>query len=267
MERRSVGDGRYELLEQIGEGGMASVWRAHDRRLGVERAVKLMRPQLTSASARTRFDREARLMARLEHPHVVPVHDVGSDGDVWYMVMSLLRSGSVAGHVDAFGPLAPRQACQVVQSVLDALQAAHAAGIVHRDVKPQNVLIDDRGEVRLADFGIARSTDRSMTHTGAVLGTFAFMPPEQRVNSKDADARSDLYAVGALLVAVLLGELPQDLFHPAALAAQAERIPAPLRPFVERCTRFTPAERYDDAAAALAALRAAAEALPPDPPE
>jgi hypothetical protein len=271
LERRTLGDGRYELLDQIGRGGMATVWRALDTRLGVERAVKILQPQAprTTRTARDRFDREARLMARLEHPHIVPVHDVGIDGDRIFMVMSLLRGGALSDLLERHGPMSPRRACAVTEGVLRALATAHAHGVIHRDVKPQNVLIDDLGTPRLADFGIARvvQEDGALTRTGAVMGTYAFMAPEQRSNAREADPRSDIYAVGAQLMALLTAQVPYDLHHPDALAMQVAGLPDPLRAFVARCTRFVPGERYATALDALAALQAAVSELPPEPDE
>ena len=268
MDRRTLGEGRYELLDQIGQGGMASVWRAIDTRLGVERAIKILTPRTQGTqTAQTRFDREARLMARLEHPHIVPVHDVGTEGNQIYMVMSLLRGGTAADHLERCGPMPPRQACTVVDGVLRALVAAHANGVIHRDVKPQNILIDDHGVPRLTDFGIARvvQEDGVLTRTGAVMGTYAFMAPEQRSNAREADPRSDIYAVGALLVMLLTAQIPYDLHHPDAFAAQTALIPELLRAWVHQATRFDPVERQPSAGEALAQLQALVAQLPPDP--
>ena len=269
VDPRTLGNGRYELLEQIGQGGMATVWRARDTRLGVERAVKILAPKgsTSTTTARDRFDREARLMAQLEHPHVVPVHDVGVENGRIYMVMSLFRGGSVADYLERHGPMPPRLASFVAEGVLKALGTAHSSGVIHRDVKPQNILIDDHGLPRLTDFGIARvlQEDGQLTRTGAVMGTYAFMAPEQRGNAREADPRSDIYAVGALIVMLVTGQIPYDLHHPEAFAAQTKTVPEPLRAWVDKAVRFSPAERHASAEEALRELVSAVSELPPDP--
>ena len=265
MENTTFAEGRYVLREPLGAGGMATVYRAQDTRLGVERAIKVLRADyLRSESIQARFEREARVMARLEHPHVVPVHDVAREGDQIYLVMSLLSAGSLQDHLDRYGPLAPRIAVQAVVGVLSALQAAHQLGIVHRDIKPHNVLVDNQGAPRLTDFGIAHDADdRSITKTGALMGTWSYMAPEQRAGHR-VDTRADIYAVGCLLAALLTADEPHDLHNREAHQRQLEGIPAPLRAFVERCTRYHPQDRFPSAAAAREILIQLYETLPLD---
>ncbi len=266
MTSRTLANGRYELLHELGEGGMATVWRAMDHRLEVERAVKILAPGFAgSVSVRERFRREARLMAQLDHPNIVGVHDVGEDGAATYIVMSLLERGSAYDHLKRFGPMPPGQARQLAMDVLRALEAAHAIGVVHRDIKPHNVLIDVLGHARLTDFGIARSTkDKTLTRTGALMGTWAFMAPEQRNSAKDTDARSDIYAVGAMIVNLVRDIEPHDLHNAESHATQLKGLPDALARFVVACTRYNPEERFESATAAREAL--AGIALPPDPP-
>src|SRR5215475_6310343 len=148
-------DGRYELQSVIGRGGMAVVWQGHDLRLGRPVAVKVLdRAGMTELSIATRFDQEARTVARLAHPNIVTIHDVGMDLNVPYLVMELVDGQSLHDLLDA-GPLDVPQVVQIASQVSDALQAAHAAGIVHRDVKPANILITPTGVVKVCDFGIA----------------------------------------------------------------------------------------------------------------
>lgn len=258
MPPRTLADGRYELLEPLGEGGMAAVYRAIDHRLDVHRAIKLLSPKyVKSRNLKQRFYREAKLMARLEHPAIVGVHDVGEvDGSV-FIVMSLHPHGSVHDHLKRFGPMPAAQAVEVIRAVLRALVAAHRIGVVHRDIKPHNVLIDEHGNARLADFGIAHSsTDHTLTRTGALMGTWAYMAPEQRHSAKATDARSDLYAVGAMLLALLKDTEPHDLHNAESHAEQLEGIEPGLAAFIQTCTRYRPEERYDNASAALEALDA-----------
>jgi len=258
-------EGRYELLSLLGQGGMAEVWRGLDHRFEVERAIKVMLPGIRrSGAAQARFEREARLMARLEHPHVVPVHDVGTHDGRLYLVMSLL-SGSLEDELQADGRLHPARAARMVSGVLDALVAAHEHGVVHRDIKPHNILVDDRDQPRLTDFGIASNAEeQGLTRTGAVMGTLAYMAPEQRASARRVDGRADLYAVGALLFALVTGEDPTELDHPEGRDQRLGMLPEVLVGFVERSCRRAPGQRFPTAAEAREALDAARQQMPDD---
>ncbi|MEU4537630.1 protein kinase [Streptosporangium sp. NPDC023825] len=219
MAERKVA-GRYRLLEHIGEGGMGIVWRAHDELLDRVVAVKEVRYRGVDEAARTdlnrRTIREARTAGRLDHPSVVIVHDVvEEDGRPW-IVMQLVRSRSLGEIVRSGGPLPPERVASVGLHVLGALRAAHAAGVLHRDVKPENVLLADDGRVVLTDFGIASMTQETgITRTGAMVGTPAFLPPE-RLHGLPATPESDLWSLGATLYAALEGRPP---FERATAAA------------------------------------------------
>ncbi|TDC68884.1 serine/threonine protein kinase [Actinomadura sp. GC306] len=207
--------GRYRLTSLLGRGGMGAVWHARDERLDREVAVKELRlpERLTEEQRRTwsaRLDREARAAARLKHPGIVTVHDriTGEDGRPW-IVMELVHGRSLADLVEAEGPLPPHRVAQIGLQVLDALRAAHRAGITHRDVKPANVLLESQ-RVVLTDFGIAAvDGDATLTRTGAVIGTPAFMSPEQ-VRGLEAGPASDLWSLGATLYAAVEGRPPFD---------------------------------------------------------
>ena len=263
-----LGGGRYRLLAELGVGGMATVYRTWDTRLQVERAVKVLAPAFAQRpKARERFETEARLMARLHHPHIVTVHDVGHDpdpaGDRAYIVMELVPGGSLADRVMREGAMAPAQAAAMMRDVCRALEAAHEAGVIHRDVKPHNVLLDRAGLAKVTDFGIAHADSReiSLTRTGAVLGTWAFMAPELRLNAKQADARSDLYAVGASLYMIATACQPLDLHASNVREHLLADVPGPLRQIIERATEYRPESRYASAAELAAALDAAIPAL------
>ncbi len=265
----SIGAGRYQLLGLLGSGGMASVHRAYDSRLDVERAIKVLAPRLAGNPAqRERFVNEARTMAKLHHPNVVTVHDVDVDDGRAYLVMEILPGGSLVDRVTAGGPLAPRLAVDVVAGLLEGLEVAHDAGVVHRDIKPHNVLLDAKGVPKLTDFGIARVTtaDRSMTRTGAVMGTLAYMAPEQRLSSKDVDARADIYAVGCTLYALISGREPFDL-HATELHDQTfAGIEPLLADVIKRATRARPDDRFGTAAQMREALVGLRPRLPEAPP-
>ncbi|MEQ1504947.1 MAG: serine/threonine-protein kinase, partial [Myxococcota bacterium] len=208
--------GRYRLLEPIGVGGSSAVYRAWDERDDAFRAVKLLAPHLSAnPTVRSRLLHEAAVMRRLEHPNVVRLYDAGVDGERVYLVLELMAGGSMIERLADGGPLPPRMAVQALTSVLSALQLAHDHGIVHRDVKPHNVLLDAAGVPKVGDFGIARHDDATMTRTGVVLGTLAYMPPEQKSSSRRVDGRADLYAAGATLHALLTGRAPHDLYAAA----------------------------------------------------
>lgn len=201
-------DGRYTVLRHLADGGMGSVYVARDERLGREVALKVMRPDLATDPAFVeRFRAEAQSAARLTDQHVVAVYDQGRDGNVVFLAMELVHGQTLRQRLDEVGALTPREALGVMDAILTALAAAHSIGLVHRDVKPENVLIRDDGVVKVADFGLARavSTRTSTALGGGVLGTFAYVSPEQ-VRAGVADARSDVYSAGLVLFEMLTGQ-------------------------------------------------------------
>ena len=201
-------DGRYLVRERVARGGMATVYAALDRRLDRQVAVKVMHAHLADdADFTARFVREARSAARLSHPNVVQVFDQGADGDVVYLTMEFLHGRTLREVLAVEGVLTPREALEVAEPMLDALAAAHRAGIVHRDVKPENVVLTDDGRVKVADFGLARAASASTATAGLLLGTVAYLSPEL-VARGVADARSDVYAVGVMLYEMLTGSQP-----------------------------------------------------------
>ncbi|MFH1469177.1 MAG: serine/threonine-protein kinase, partial [Pseudomonadota bacterium] len=266
----TLAEGRYRLIEVIGSGGMASVYRAYDTRLQVPRAIKVLLPALaTRERLRKRFEAEARTMALLEHRNIVRVYDVGNEGNRVYIVMELVEGGSLVDRLEAHGPLPPRQAVDVCMHVLAGLSVAHDRHIIHRDIKPHNVLLTGDGEVRVTDFGIARVAERedNLTKTGAIMGTWGFMAPEQRDNSKGVDARADLYSVAATLYSCVTNQTPMDLFAAALDSKMLARIPEPIAEVVRKATAYDRNDRYSDAADMSAALTAVRERLPPVPPD
>lgn len=249
--------GRYQLLDPVGAGGMATVWRAWDHRLETERAIKVLAPHLAMRpDLRGRFELEAQTMARLHHPHIVTVHDVAEDRGQPFLVMELMHGGSLWGWIERCGPMAPDLARSVILALLGALAEAHATGVIHRDVKPHNVLLARDGTPRLTDFGIARLIDRAspLTHTGAVLGTPAYMAPELRDGGMRADVRSDLYAVGATWYALLTGQQPFDIYAVEHRDRLMEGIGPEEVALIQRATSYWPHERFADAAEMARAL-------------
>ena len=255
-------DGRYELREPLGKGGMASVFLAFDNELATHRAVKLVTHQTTAEDPRRRrLRREAQAMAQLCHPHVVQVFDIGSEGPVDYVVMELAPGGSLADQLEQHGPMPTNVAVGWTLDVLSALSAAHAAGIVHRDVKPQNVLVDSLGRAMLADFGIALITDDEVrrTRTGIAMGSLAYMPPEQRLDAARVTHRADLYAVGSTLYRLLTHESAVDLFLADAESPRWNGVDPELAAILRKACANEPAHRFGSA---LAFARALAEWVP-----
>ena len=200
-------DGRYRVLRRIADGGMATVYLALDERLDREVALKVMHQHLThDESFVTRFRREARSSASLSHPNVVAVYDQGDDDGCIFLVMEYVPGQTLRDVLRDEGLLSPRAALDVLEPVLQALAEAHAKGLIHRDVKPENVILNDNGTVKVADFGLARAvTSQTVTSTqGVLLGTVAYLAPEQ-VERGIADARSDVYAAGLMLFEMLTG--------------------------------------------------------------
>lgn len=236
---------------------MAVVYRAWDGLLQTERAVKVLRQELRDdADARARLLQEARTLARIRHPSVLDVHDVGDEGGRLYLVMELLE-GNLADDVDRRGPLAPAAALAALDDVLGALEACHASGVIHRDVKPSNLLRHADGSVRLGDFGTARVelAGGPRTQLGATIGTYAYMAPEQVEDATAIDGRADLYAAGATLLTLLTGAVPHGLVNASRRPLLLEQVPEPVRALVDRATRPDAGERFPDAASMRAEVR------------
>src|SRR3954467_9300013 len=219
-DRISLPD-RYRVIRHLANGGMASVWEAHDQMLDRDVAVKLLAPHLSEDErAPQRFQREARAAAGLSsHPHVVTIYDVGEHDGRTFMVMELMRGGSVADVLRKEGKIDRKRALRWLREAASALDAAHAAGIVHRDIKPANLLLDEHDRLAIGDFGIARlAWEEQVTQTGQVLGTAAYISPEQAMGEA-ATAASDRYSLAVVAFELLTGEKP----------FQAEDFPAPAR--------------------------------------
>ena len=212
-------DGRYLVGERIARGGMASVFKATDQRLGREVAVKVMHHGLgDDATFTQRFEREAQAAAQLNHRHVVSVFDQGTDGEITYLVMEYVPGRTLRDLMRDETPMKPARALELLAQELVALSASHAAHLIHRDIKPENVLITPDGEVKVADFGLARAVSAATTATGGTLiGTVSYLAPEIVVN-EGADARSDVYACGAMLYEMLTGEKPHSGESPIQVA-------------------------------------------------
>lgn len=266
-------DERYRVLRHIADGGMGSVYVALDQRLERHIALKVMREDFARDSAFVeRFRREARSAARLTHPNVVGVYDQGSDEGRLFLAMELVTGRTLRAWLGEVGALTPRESLDVLDAVLRALAAAHQAGIIHRDIKPENVLIGDDGAVKVADFGLARAVSTHSSTSGTMLGTVAYLAPEQ-VERGIADARSDVYAAGLLLFEMLTGRKAVEGESPIHVAYQhvhgtipapSEQIPglpAELDALVRWATQRDPDDRPVDAAALLTQLRGSRSVL------
>ncbi|MFJ4003488.1 Stk1 family PASTA domain-containing Ser/Thr kinase [Streptomyces sp. NPDC090023] len=256
-------DGRYRVEARIAVGGMATVYRALDIRLDRVLALKVMHPALAADGAFVdRFIREAKSVARLSHPNVVQVFDQGTDGGYVYLAMEYVAGCTLRDVLRERGALRPRAALDILEPVLAALGAAHRAGFVHRDMKPENVLIGDDGRVKVADFGLVRAVDTVTSTTGSVLGTVSYLAPEQ-IEQGTADPRVDVYACGVVLYEMLTGAKPHSGDSPAQVIYKHlnDDVPPPsalvpglayeLDELVAAATARTPALRPSDAAALL----------------
>jgi beta-lactam-binding protein with PASTA domain len=225
-------DGRYQVEAQVAMGGMATVYRAMDIRLDRQVALKVMHADLArDEEFVNRFIGEAKAVARLSHPNVVQVFDQGRDGPYLYLAMEFLPGRTLRNLLDERGWFPPREALAIMVPLLSGLAAAHTAGIVHRDVKPENVLVAPDGHLKVVDFGLARAlTMSSQTRTGLIIGTVAYLAPEQ-VTGTGADARTDIYAAGIVLFELLTGSKPHTGESPLSVAYKHvnEAIPAPSR--------------------------------------
>ncbi|HKD17162.1 MAG TPA: serine/threonine-protein kinase, partial [Thermoanaerobaculia bacterium] len=264
--------GPYEILSPLGAGGMGEVYRAKDTRLERSVAVKVLPSHLSaSAEVRQRFEREAKTVSQLSHPHICALYDVGREGDVEYLVMELLEGETLSERL-ARGPLPLEQTLRYGQEIADALDKAHRQGIVHRDLKPANVMLTKSG-VKLLDFGLAKAmarpaekgsltslpTQQGLTQEGTILGTFQYMAPEQ-LEGKEADARTDVFALGATLYEMATGKKAFSATSQASLITaimSAEPPPissvVPMSPpaldrVVRKCLAKDPEDRWQSAA-------------------
>ncbi len=246
---------RYEVQGSLGSGGMAFVFRARDSSLERPVAIKVLRPQLATAIGAERFIREAKHLANLSHPHLVSVHAAGEADGLYYYVMDLIEDDSL-DRVLARGPLPPATAIQIVAGLLEALEVVHASGLVHRDVKPENIFLQGDHPL-LADFGIAKSMDarKALTKTGAFMGTPAYMSPEQAQGFPVGPA-SDLYSVGQVLFQCITGR--QWSLGASGETVDWSGVPPALRPILTRALQPIPAHRWPDAASFRTALSRAA---------
>lgn len=267
-------DGRYRVEARIASGGMSTVYRGRDVRLDRPVALKVMdRRYAGDQQFLTRFHREARAIARLKDPGLVSIYDQGSDPAHPFLVMELVEGGTLRELLRERGPMPPHAMTAVLRPVLSGLGVAHHAGLVHRDVKPENVLISDDGEVKLVDFGLVRAiADAGITSTSVILGTAAYLSPEQ-VKGAETGPRSDVYAAGIMAFELLTGTTPFTGDSPLAVANQRldrdvpppssmiAGIPPKLDAFVARATARRPDDRFADAAEMGEALDTLADDL------
>lgn len=259
-------DNRYLIQSKLARGGMSTVYLATDRRLERDVALKVLHPHMAGdPQFLDRLGREAKAAARLSHPHVVGVLDQGEDGPLAYLVMEYIKGHTLRDVIKEKGALTPRLALALIDPVVEGLGAAHAAGLIHRDVKPENVLIADDGRIKIGDFGLARAITTT-TSTGALIGTVAYLSPEL-VMGRQADARSDIYSLGIMLYEMLTGRQPFDGEVPIQVAYQhvnssvgapsalVPGLAAELDELVQWCTANDPDKRPVDGNTLLSELR------------
>jgi hypothetical protein len=251
---RVLGRGRYRIDSLLGRGGMGTVYRGTQLNLDREVAIKVLSPELTGNEAfRRRFRREAGALAALDHPNIVTVHDLDVEDGLHYIVMAYVAGPDgppLSLRELMVEPLEEELALRVVQQTCSALSYAHGRGIVHRDIKPGNILLDAQGNAKLADFGIARvaaaqGVEQTLTVPGSVMGTLRYMAPEQKLDAASADARSDLYSLGVVFYEMLTGQVPEGRFELPAQARQG--LDPRLDGIVDRALRAAAEQRYQSA--------------------
>jgi serine/threonine-protein kinase len=264
-------EAQYEVDKEIGRGGMGIVYSGRDKRLKRPVAIKLLPPELAFRSEiRSRFLREAEMAAQLSHPHIVPIYSVDEREGLVYFVMALVEGENLGTRIARKGPINPDEARRILREVGDALAYAHSQNTVHRDIKPDNILIDGAtGRTMVTDFGIARAvsegSDSKLTATGIAIGTPAFMSPEQSAGDRDIDGRTDLYALGIVAYQMLCGDLPFNATSAPALLVkhlsekpipieQRAMVPPDLARAVMLCLEKNPDDRFPNARAFVQAL-------------
>ncbi len=278
--RQYIGEmiGAYQVVEQIGRGGMATVFKAYQPSMDRYVAIKILPSHFTEDESFVgRFTQEARTLARLEHPHILPVHDYGEQEGTTYLVMRYIKAGTLKDVITRRGPMEPREAVRVLSEVSSALDYAHSQDVIHRDIKPSNILIDERGNTFLTDFGIAKlvADTAQFTASGAIIGTPAYMSPEQGMG-QPVDYRCDLYSLGVVLYELLTGRVPFEAETPLAVLLKHVNAPLPLprqiRPelpeAVERvilkAMAKAPGDRFQSAQQMVNALATAAQPVEVD---
>src|SRR5436190_2553913 len=262
--------GGYRILEQVGRGGTSVVYRAEHVRLGRLAALKLLAPAFGDADFSERFLRESRLAASLDHPSIVPVYDAGEQNGHLWIAMACVEGSDLKALLVQEGRLPLRRTLRIVGQIASALDAAHARGLVHRDVKPGNILVGDGDRAFLSDFGVVKElANVGTTRTGSFVGTISYCAPEQ-IEGRDVDARADQYALACVLYECLVGTSP---FHrasevavlnahlhapPPKLTKAAPDVPAALEPVLAKALSKSPLDRYATCGEFVAALRAAA---------
>lgn len=266
MEKRIL-ENRYELLEKIGDGGTATVFKARCTVLDRIVAVKILKEELARDQAFVRkFRSEAQAAAQLSHPNIVNIYDVGEENGLHYIVMEYVEGTSLNDYIDARAPLSPDEAIRIAVMICDALEQAHSRGIIHRDIKPHNILMTPEGEIKVADFGIARAPSTStITYSGNIMGSVHYISPEQ-ARGAVVDATTDIYSLGCLMYEMLTGQVPFDAESPVTVALKHiheeptpprvlnEAIPSVLEKIVLTAMAKNPIERYRSAAEMRQAL-------------
>lgn len=250
----------YELQELIGEGGFGAVYKAHQQFIGREVAIKVILPQYANKpDFIRRFETEAQLVARLEHPHIVPLYDYWREPSGAYLVMRWLRGGNMQESLENGGPWSPRRVQSMLTQIAEALAVAHRAGVIHRDLKPENIMLDDNGNAYLTDFGIAKDMggEASITQKNAIVGSPAYLSPEQ-IQGRDVTPQSDIYALGLVLYELLTGERPFMDENPATLMYKHlaepvpdlildnDDVPPAINAVIQKATAKDPQMRYED---------------------
>jgi serine/threonine-protein kinase len=280
IEPDTLIDGRYRIVRKLGSGGMADVYMAEDQQLGRRVALKVLHRRFAEDEQFVeRFRREASSAAGLSHPNVVSIFDRGEWDGTYYISMELVEGRTLKDIVREKGAAPPEAAVDITLQILRAARYAHQRGIVHRDIKPHNVLIDDDGRVRVTDFGIARAGTSDITETGSVMGTAQYLSPEQ-AQGRPVDERADLYAIGIVLYELLTGQVPFDAEQPVSVALkQVSELPVPpanlvpaIPPAIDAVVLHAlekePDRRYqsaDEFIAALETARAEPQQIPPAP--
>ena len=269
LNKGTVLSGRYEIIERIGTGGMADVYRAMDSKLNRYVAIKVLKREYREDEQFvTKFRQEARSVAGLSHPNVVGVYDVGNDGDVQYIVLELVEGISLKKYIEKKGHLPYKEALSIAIQVANGMEAAHAHHIVHRDIKPQNIIISKEGKVKVTDFGIAKAASATTTVSTSAMGSVHYMSPEQ-ARGGYSDERSDIYSFGITLFEMLTGDVPFDGDTTVAVAVhhiqdeimppseKMNGIPSSVDKIVQKCTRKKTDQRYQSAGELIADLKRA----------